>query len=206
MQCTEKGNFRQNTIKIPGAKLDVCGAEHTRLRSFCGIDTKILGKFKIQLPLNDQFFEVEALVVNEVPVDLILGQQSLQKFNHITFDFNNNIVLVNETSTITLPGPEIIKSLPSEGGTESDVEQEKKKLIDEDNRQHIKSLLKQVNKPRSRKARKQLPLQKQSQELVAYFDEIIINSETKEKQTNATSNGFTVMQYAQIENKNTNQS
>lgn len=36
--------FDKLKLQYPGIKLDVCGVEHTRLRSFCGSDTCINGK------------------------------------------------------------------------------------------------------------------------------------------------------------------
>lgn len=74
-------NVLRNTMfdklknKYSSIKLDVCGAEHTRLRLFSESETKINGKFTIQLPLENQLYEVETLVVKDLPVDLILGQK-----------------------------------------------------------------------------------------------------------------------------------
>lgn len=61
-------------LQYPGIKLDVCGVEHTRLRSFCGSDTKINAKLTLQLPIEGKLSEIETLLVKELQLDLILGQ------------------------------------------------------------------------------------------------------------------------------------
>lgn len=94
--------------QYPTIKTDVCGAEHTHLRSFCGADTKIHGKFVIVLPIEDQFFEVETLVVKDLPIDLIRGQCFLKEFTEETFNFKDNkIQLKEKDNTLIILGSEL---------------------------------------------------------------------------------------------------
>lgn len=164
-------------LKYSGIKLDVCGVEHTRLRTFCGSDTKINGRFIIQLPLNEKFFEVEPLVVKELPLGLILGQQFLRTFKEVTFSFKENCILLkNDDSIIKIPGPIMTEEDTPIIEEESDVERENIYSIVEQEREQVKAITQQINKPSSRKARKRNRIsnikhqQRQNEEIIAYLE------------------------------------